>query len=82
MINKQDTAQKIINYLHHNTDLEVLVNWAENAIMEEDFENEIVRNIVAEIGVANTKPFGLQWQDFENMMQQLGYKLKVEAVLV
>ena len=50
--------------------------------MEEDFENEIVRNIVAEIGVANTKPFGLQWQDFENMMQQLGYKLKVEAVLV
>lgn len=82
MINKQETAQKIINYLHHNTQLEELVDWAENAIMEEDFENESLRNIVAEIGVANTKPFGLQWQDFENIMQQLGYRLKVEAVLV
>lgn len=82
MITKQDTAQKIINYLHHNAQLEELVNWAENAIMEEEFENETVRNIVAEIGVADTKPFGLQWQDFETMMQQLGYKLKVEAVLV
>jgi hypothetical protein len=82
MINKQETAQKIINYLHHNTQLEELVDWAENAVMEEDFENETLRNIVAEIGVANTKPFGLQWEDFENIMQQLGYKLKVEAVLV
>jgi cobyrinic acid a,c-diamide synthase len=82
MITKQDTAQKIINYLHHHAQLDELVDWAENAIMEQDFESETVRNIVAEIGVADMKPFGLQWQDFETMMQQLGYKLKVEAVLV
>jgi hypothetical protein len=41
-----------------------------------------IRNILAQLGLADVKAFGLEYQDCENMMQKLGYTLEVKALAV
>ena len=41
-----------------------LVNWAEDMIREADFESknfELIRDILARIGLADVREFGLTW---------------------
>lgn len=78
MITKQAIAEKIYNYLTHKISLDALVDWAENAIMNDTFKNNKERDIVARLGVADVKYFGLQWNDCETYLNNLGYKVKVE----
>ena len=83
-ITKQTTATKILRYLQHKIQLPELVDWAENAIMEGNFqsnETKILREVLGKIGVADVKTFGLTWDDCETLMHKLGYKIKVEALL-
>lgn len=85
MITKQSIAMKLLAYMKHEINLAQLVNWAENAIMEGGFEpgseNEI-RMVLGKLGLADIQDFGLLWEDCEELMRQLGYKVKVEAALV
>jgi hypothetical protein len=85
IITKQQLAVKLLNYLQHKTSLEELVAWAENAFMEGDSQDEdieIIRDILARLGLADVKTFGLYWEDCDNMMKKLGYTLKIDAGLV
>jgi hypothetical protein len=85
IITKQQLAVNLLNYLQHKTSLNDLVDWAENALMEgdiQDDEPEIVRDILARLGLADVKAFGLFWEDCNEIMQKLGYVLKVDAGLV
>jgi hypothetical protein len=53
-------AEKLSAYLHHELELDELVNWAENIIMEGNFEEEnyeTLREIVSRLGVADVKTF-------------------------
>lgn len=59
-------AEKITDYLLRRTSIKELVDWSENMIMEaeysdEDFES--IREILAHLGVANVRQFGLSWDD-------------------
>ena len=43
-----------------------LVNWADDALMEGDIQSEdpeVVRDILARLGLADVKAFGLLWDD-------------------
>lgn len=83
LISKQVVASKIAAYLHHEITLEQLVGWAEDAIMDGDFDNrevETLRWVLARLGVADVRAFGLTWEDCEELLAKLGYSVRVEIV--
>ena len=85
MITKQYIAMQLLAYMKHEINLSQLVNWAEETLMEGGFEpgsESEIRNVLAKLGLADVNNFGLLWEDCEQLMAQLGYKVKVEAALV
>ncbi|HJY63957.1 MAG TPA: hypothetical protein VJ455_07360 [Ignavibacteria bacterium] len=83
IITRKILAEKIKDYLYHKIDLAELVDWAENVIMEREFDindEKILKNITALIGVADVRSFGLTLEDCENFLNQLGYKIEFEVI--
>ena len=83
MITKQTVADKIAAYLHKEITLAQLVDWAENAIMEGEFHEpdlDVLRTVVSRLGVADVRAFGLEWDDCEQLLQELGYSARVDIV--
>ncbi len=83
MIENQDVVNKLTDYLNHRLSLTELVDWAEEAMMAGDFAGKdwkTVRDIVARIGVADVRAFGLTWEDCEKSLNSLGYQTKVEII--
>ncbi|TVL99413.1 MAG: hypothetical protein CV087_18060 [Candidatus Brocadia sp. WS118] len=82
IVTKKILADKLIKYINREKDLSSLVNWAEDMIKEGDFEDEnfeLLRNILARIGLANVREFGLSWDDCYDYLHKLGYDVKVEV---
>lgn len=82
MITKKSVAEKLTQYLRHEITLSSLVDWAERAVQEEDFDEndvDILMAIVSKIGLADVKAFGLTWEDCETMLKKLGYHITVEV---
>ncbi|HEY2330114.1 MAG TPA: hypothetical protein VGI63_09925 [Verrucomicrobiae bacterium] len=82
-ITKQTVADKIAAYLHHEITLAQLVDWAENAMMDGEFserEMSALRSVVARLGVADVRAFGLAWDDCEELLHKLGFSPRVEVV--
>jgi hypothetical protein len=83
MIRRQDVAQKLNDYLHHRLGLDEPMSWAEAAMMEEDFESsdfETIRDIIAQLGLADVRSFGLTWNDCEDFLPRLGYKVRLDVI--
>ena len=83
MITKQAVADKIAAYLHHELSLSQLVDWAEGALMEGEFDErdmEVLRTVVSRLGLADVRAFGLEWDDCEQLLQELGYSARVDIV--
>jgi len=81
-ITRQKVAQKLIDYLSHRITLIELVNWAESVMMEADFEEqnfEVVREIVSRVGLADVRAFGMTWEDCEDFLARLGYRVSVKV---
>jgi hypothetical protein len=81
-ITRQKIGQKLIDYLYHRITLAELVDWAESAMMEADFEDkdfELVRDIVSRVGLGDVKAFGMTWEDCEDFLSRLGYRLSVKV---
>ena len=82
-ITRQTVADKLAAYLRHDISRGDLVAWAESAMMEGVFEREhlaIIRDVVARLGVADVRTFGLTWEDCEQLLSQLGYAARVNIV--
>ncbi len=82
MITRKDVAEMLNKYLHHEISINGLVDWSENAIMNEEFESDhidSIRDVIAKLGLADTKAFGLTWEDCERIFSQLGYTLKINV---
>ena len=82
MITKKIISEKLLSYLQHRITLEEIVHWAEHTLMIGSFEDDDthkIRNILARIGSADTKNFGLTWEDCEEIMHYLGFSLQVLA---
>jgi hypothetical protein len=83
VITKKTVAEQIAAYLQHRLSLAQLVDWAENAMMDGQFdesEMDALRTVVARLGVSDVRAFGLTWEDCKEMLRQLGYSARVEIV--
>ena len=82
IITKQTVADKIAAYLHHEMTSAQLVDWAESAMMEGEFAERdaaTLSAVVARLGVADARAFGLAWEDCEALLHQLGFSAHVEV---
>jgi hypothetical protein len=86
VITPEIVAAKIASYLHHQLTAAELVDWAEHQIMEGEFSSAgpvpaaTVRDAVARLGVADVQAFGLNWEDCEQLLRQLGFNAKIEII--
>lgn len=81
VITRETVAEKLGAYLHHELPLANLVDWAERAMMEGEFEARNlnpVRHVIARLGLADVRAFGLTWDDCEEFLDRLGYSTRVE----
>ena len=80
-ITRETVADKLAAYLHHGIPLAALVDWAESAIMDGDFQGEAAeaaRDVVARLGVADVRAFGLTWEDCEDLLGKLGCTVRLD----
>jgi hypothetical protein len=83
VITKQTAAAKIAAYLHHGLTLSELVDWSEHALMDAEFDEAdatAISKVIARLGVADVRAFGLTWEDCEELLNQLGFIPRVEVV--
>lgn len=76
-------AEKIAAYLQGRLAIGVLVDWAENALLEGEFtkaDARVLAPVVAHLGVADVRALGLVWEDCDLLLRQLGYTARVEIV--
>jgi hypothetical protein len=49
-------------------------------MMEADFEErdvELLRDIIGRIGLADVRAFGMTWEDWEDFLSRLGYRISI-----
>jgi HD-like signal output (HDOD) protein len=83
VLTRESVAEKLGAYLRHDLSLAALVDWAESALMNNDFDPAhltTIRHAVARIGAADVRTFGLAWEDCEQLLCQLGYSAQVNIV--
>lgn len=62
VITRQTVVDKLAAYLHHELSLSGLVAWAETSLMDGEFDGNhfsVIRDVVARVGVADVRAFGL-----------------------
>jgi hypothetical protein len=82
-ITKQTVAAKLVDYLHHELTLSQLVDWSESSLMDGEFdeaEAATLSRVIARLGVADVRAFGLTWEDCEDLLRHLGFIPRVEVV--
>lgn len=80
VITKKTVADQTLKYVNRKINLSDLVDWAEDAIQEGDFDKRdsgLLRDIVGRLGLANVKEFGLTWDDCYECLHRLGYDINV-----
>jgi len=83
MITRQVLASRLRDYLQHRITRAALVDWAEHAIMDGEFDDrdlDTIRDITRRLGRADVREFGLTWEDCEAYLSRLGYRAKVDVV--
>jgi len=82
-ITKQTVADEIAAYLHHEITLGQLVDWSERALLDGDLaeaDASTLSHVIARLGVADVRAFGLAWEDCEELLRKLGFSPRVEVV--
>jgi hypothetical protein len=83
VITRQLVADKLAAYLQHDLSLADLVNWAESSMMDAELERQhfsAIRDVVARLGLADVRAFGLTWEDCEELLKRLGYAAHVQIM--
>jgi hypothetical protein len=60
-----------------------LVDWSENVLMEGELADRDagpISSVIARLGVADVRAFGLAWEDCEELLHRLGFSPRVEVV--
>lgn len=85
MITRDVLAAQLRDYLQHRITRAALVRWAEEAMMDATFgqrDLDTIRDIVARLGLADVREFGLTWEDCDDHLSRLGYRTRVDVVQV
>lgn len=83
MITRDKLAAQLRDYLQHRLTRAALVDWAERAMIEENFDDrdlDTIRDITSRLGLADVREFGLTWEDCEGYLSRLGYQAKVDVI--
>jgi hypothetical protein len=81
IVTRKTLAEMLIKYINRSIDLPSFISWAEDMMREAEFESgsfELIRDILARIGLADVREFGLTWDDCYDYLHKLGYNVKVE----
>ncbi len=84
-ITRDVLADHLKRYLNGQIALESLVSWAEDVMMEGEFEADnlvLMRDIVARLGVSDVAAFGLTWEEARSMLEALGYRPKLAFEMI
>ena len=82
-ITKKTVADKVAAYLHHEITLAQLVDWSEIVLMEGELASRdagAISSVLARLGVADVRAFGLAWEDCEELLRRLGFSPRIEVV--
>ncbi|MGB4067886.1 MAG: hypothetical protein WBK08_07635 [Nitrospira sp.] len=74
LITRKTVSEKLSAHLRHELSLGNLVDWAESAIMDGEFDPAYlptIRDVVARIGVADVRAFGLTGKTASNSSPSL-----------
>lgn len=83
MITRDVLASRLKDYLQHRLTRTELVDWAEQAMMDGEFDErdlDTIRDITSRLGLADVREFGLTWEDCEGYLERLGFETRVEVV--
>jgi hypothetical protein len=83
MITRESVRNQLQAYLNHRLTLKQLVDWAENAMVDGEFDPkdvEVLSDIVGRIGVADVEDYGLSWEDISQILSRLGYNVNVQVM--
>lgn len=83
MITRDVLASRLKDYLQHRLTRTELVDWAEQAMMDGEFDErdlDTIRDITSRLGLADVREFGLTWEDCEGYLERLGFEARVEVV--
>jgi hypothetical protein len=79
-ITRRVVRDRLLAYLNRSITLAQLVDWAENALCDGEMDAEdaeLLTQIVARLGLADVRAFGLSWDDCSDFLAQLGYNVHV-----
>jgi hypothetical protein len=82
MITRLTVKRHLLDYLNRRLTLAGLVDWAENAMMDDAMDEadiDVLTPIVARLGLADVREFGLSWDDCYDFLNRLGYRVAVVA---
>jgi len=85
VVTRYEVVSKLTDYLHHRVNQQGLIDWAEKAMMEREFDEndfETLRDVISRLGLVDVKAFGLTWEDCETYLSRLGYSVQVEILSV
>ena len=80
IITRKEIADMLIKYINREIDLAGLIDWAEEMMMEAEFDRvdfDTIREIIGRLGLADVRAFGITWEECEEFLSQLGYQVKV-----
>jgi len=83
MVTRATLQEKLLAYLNRQMSLAELVDWAETAMMDGEFDerdNDLLTEIISRLGLADVREFGLSWDDCYEFLGRLGYRVEVTAV--
>lgn len=75
-------AEQLASYLQGHRTLAEIVSWAHDAFNEGEFDEvdlEVIRDVIARLGLADVTAFGLTWEDAVEMLGCLGYRASVHV---
>jgi hypothetical protein len=82
-ITRESVAKQLGDYLQGKISLPSLVDWVETAMCDGEFyevQTAVLSDIVARIGVADVRAFGLTREECREMLRSLGLSAKVDLV--
>lgn len=74
LITKQMVVHKLDAYLQGRQTLDQIADWAEQAMMEgrlADDNDKRLWNVIAQIGLADVRAFGIDWESLKNWLFDL-----------
>jgi hypothetical protein len=82
-VTKQLVAYQLAAHLRQELSTAELVDWAEEILLSDEIELEEspdLRNVIARLGVADVREFGLTWEDCHTLLKKIGFDARVEIV--